>query len=197
VCEYGAFLAERQEAAFDESRCAPERAQFPAVNMTWADAKAFCTWLSGWTHKRYRLPSESEYERTMRVLGSGTEYTWGNTEFSPEKPGVALANYAAAWSKRGPPQLVPVRRFPSVGGVYDISGNIWEWTGDWYDPSFYKSPLAREPNCKGPNKSAIGQVVVRGGSFEDLAYKLTCGFRGGVGPDVGHYNVGFRVLREP
>jgi formylglycine-generating enzyme required for sulfatase activity len=128
--------------------------------------------------------------------GDGRKYPWGGDEFDREKPGVPLANYSTAWPNGRTSERTLVRAFPAVGGLYDIAGNVWEWTSDWYDPGYYASMEARLDNPVGPGASNLRQVVVRGGSFADPLYKLSCAFRGGVDPGIGYYNVGFRVVRE-
>jgi formylglycine-generating enzyme required for sulfatase activity len=196
-CEYATYRAAQKNADADEAAiCWGADATKPAVYMTWAEAQDFCRWLSSWKHRKYRLPTEAEYERAMRISGDDQQYPWGDHEFDPEKIGVPLANYSSAWPKGSPPQRTPVRDFPATGGLYDIAGNIWEWTNDWYEPRYYTSAEARQDDSVGPRRSAQHQVVVRGGSSVDPLYKLSCAFRGGVDPGIGYYNVGFRVVRE-
>ncbi len=196
-CEYVTYLAAQQNADVDDaSICSGNDASKPQVYVTWAQAKDFCAWLSSWKGHKYRLPTEAEYERAMRISGGDTEYPWGNNEFDQEKPGVPLANYLGAWPKGRSPERTPVRNFPAIGGLYDIAGNIWEWTSDWYDPQYYTSAEARRDDPPGPGPSKLHQVAIRGGSSADPLYKLSCAFRGGVDPGIPYYNVGFRVVRE-
>jgi formylglycine-generating enzyme required for sulfatase activity len=195
-CEYSAYLASERYAQSDDiGVCSGKDATKPAVYINWDEAKRFCAWVSKLKGQSYRLPTEAEYERAMRISGANQQYPWGNTEFDPEKPHIPLANYLEYWRGRTTPEGTQVRAFPSVHGLYDIAGDVWEWTSDWYDPQFYKRDESRVPDCRGPRASTLNQVVVRGGSFGDPLQKLSCAFRGGVDPAVGYYNVGFRLVK--
>jgi len=93
-CEYATYQSAQNDASVDDvAICSGNDASKPAVWMAWAGAKDFCRWLSSWKRQKYRLPTEAEYERAMRILGNGQEYPWGNREFDPEKIGTAKANY--------------------------------------------------------------------------------------------------------
>ena len=104
------------------------RGRMPVINVSWEDAKAYAAWLSEQTGKRYRLPSESEWEYAARA-GTETAYSWGN------EIGVNRANcnvFGTKWSGR---RTSPVGSFaPNGFGLYDMHGNVWEWVEDrWYE----------------------------------------------------------------
>jgi formylglycine-generating enzyme required for sulfatase activity len=199
-CEYASYLAagrylQAGSQADDAKVCSGLDARKPAVWVAWEDAKKFCTWLSAFKRQSFRLPTEAEYERAMRIAHERTRYPWGDSEYDPEKPRAPLANYREYWVGGAKPDLSPVKTFPEVGGLYDISGNVWEWTSDWYDARFYSKGEAKLPDTRGPAKGDLHEVVVRGGSCQDPIERLSCAFRGGVDPAIGYYNVGFRVVK--
>jgi formylglycine-generating enzyme len=196
ACEYASYLAAGKYAQADDVEiCSGQEALKPAVYVNWESAKKFCNWLSSFRKQSFRLPTEAEYERAMRIARTASKYPWGDGEYDPEKPRVPLANYGEYWRGGTRPDRTPVRFFPATRGIYDIAGNVWEWTSDWYDPEFYSKPEAKLQDSRGPTESALHEVVVRGGSFEDPIYKLACAFRGGIDPAIGYYNVGFRVVK--
>ena len=90
------------------------------INVNWEDAKAYAAWLSKQTGKRYRLPSESEWEYGARA-GTRTRYSWGDAI------GVNRANCNGCGSEWDGTQTAPVASFvPNCFGLYDMHGNVWE-----------------------------------------------------------------------
>lgn len=174
----------------------------PAVGMTQYAAIQFCKWLYARTGVFYRLPTEAEWEYACRA-GTTTTYSFGN---DPSE----LEEYA--WFKEnsgGKTQAVGTKT-PNAWGLYDMHGNVAEWTMDQYVPDFYQSlqgKMAEDPFAEPEN---LYPRVVRGGSFEDAAAELRSARRQASDPDWKRIDpqipksnwwfpeapfIGFRLLR--
>jgi len=132
---------------------------FPVENVTWYDAADFCRRLSEAPeekarHRRYRLPTEAEWEYACRA-GKSEAYRWSARRTPDDKSGEAAGiEPALAMSKVG---SYPANAF----GLHDMRGNVWEWCGDWFDRTYYgRSPLA---DPQGPAEGYL--KVVRGGDW--------------------------------
>jgi formylglycine-generating enzyme required for sulfatase activity len=163
------------------------KARLPVYNVTWFDAAKYCAAKGG------RLPTEAEWERAARGGVEDLDYPWGNDYAEAAVP-AAPAPGAAPNTKRahsgsstGP---VPVGSFAANGfGLYDVSGNLWEWTADWYDLLFYS-----ESGVTNPTGPATGRYkVIRGGSWADTETRLgTVYYRNFTAPDTAQPTIGFR-----
>ena len=110
------------------------RGRQPAINVSWEDAVEYAKWLSEQTGKRYRLPTEAEWEYAARA-GTETEYWWGNEM----KPG--MANCDGGDTRWGGKQTSPVGSFPpNPFGLYDTAGNVWEWVQDNWHENYQGAP---------------------------------------------------------
>ena len=182
--EYARFLAATKHPPplhwDDLSFNHPEQ---PVVAPSWFDAVAYCEWLSKKTSRRYRLPTEAEWERAARGGEEGKLYSWGDA------PPETLPDYAARW-KTGPE---PVGRYaPNACGLYNIGDNVHEWCADWYDPSYY----ARSPE-RNPQGPADGRRrASRGGSWRHHIKVSRVAARSSIPPEFKYADYGFRIARE-
>ena len=159
-----------------------ERADdFPVVNVTWADATAFCAWLSRRENRAYRLPTEAEWEYACRA-GTSTRSYWGDDESKRNEYAWTGAN-----SGGGPH---PVGKLKSnAWGFHDMMGNVYEYCSDYFVVKPYDPAQPVDP--KGPAEGK--EWVVRSVSWGTDPQHARSAFRGGAGP--GHRNMrdGFRV----
>ena len=102
---------------------------------------AYCEWLSALTHKRYRLPTEAEWERAARGGAEQKLYPWGDA------PLESLENYASRW-KTAPERVGQAEK--NAYGLFDIGANVHEWCSDWFDADYYRVSPDRNP--QGPPK---------------------------------------------
>jgi sulfatase modifying factor 1 len=164
----------------------PDSDAYPVLGVNWDSAVAYCNWLSAKTGKKYRLPTEAEWEKAAR----GTDqrrYPWGN------EINHTFANYVeTAKFDTG----MKVGSFPtgaSPYGAMDMAGNVMEWCSDWYARDYYASSPAKNP--KGPATGAYR--VVRGGSFFVEAFDVRTYARSAAWPSFQALRMlGFRVARE-
>ncbi len=172
---------------------ADERPDHPVVHVTWDDAVAYGRW-SG-----TRLPTEAEWEHAARGGLEGRIFPWGDelepdgvhrmNVFQGEFPGRNTC--ADGWAG-----TAPVRTYPPNGlGLYEMTGNVWEWCADWFDPRAYTATPRVDPT--GPTDGT--QRVMRGGSY--LCHASYCSryrvaARSSNTPDSAAGNIGFRVVRE-
>jgi formylglycine-generating enzyme required for sulfatase activity len=165
----------------------PNSDAYPVLGVNWDSATAYCKWLSEKTGKKYRLPTEAEWEKAAR----GTDqrrYPWGN-EIDHTR-----ANYvgAAAFDTGSVPGSYASGASPY--GVMDMAGNVMEWCSDWYSRDYYT--VSPRKNPKGPDTGAYR--VVRGGSFFLEAFDLRSYGRSAAWPSFqSHRMISFRAVREP
>ncbi|MEJ0069403.1 MAG: SUMF1/EgtB/PvdO family nonheme iron enzyme [Pseudomonadota bacterium] len=167
------------EAGFDQSD------RDPVVEINWLDAQAYVYWLSQRTHQAYRLPSEAEWEYAARAGGT-TVFWWG----ADESAASTYANYEGVADGFG--NTSPVGSFkPNRFGLFDMAGNVWQWTADCYNADYRAAPADGSPWLAGDCTSR----VVRGGSWYDSRSALRTANR--IGSQVVDHdnNVGFRVAR--
>jgi formylglycine-generating enzyme required for sulfatase activity len=182
------------------------RDDYPVVHVAYEDAEAFARW-SG-----KRLPTEAEWEFAARGGLAGALYPWGN-EFM--KDGHFMANthqghfpdvdtHADHYGG-----IAPVAQFPPNGyGLYDVAGNVWEWTSDWYRPDYYAqlaraggvadNPVGPETSMD-PSEPGVAKRVHRGGSFlctEQYCSRYMVGTRAKGEPSTGTNHLGFRLVRD-
>jgi formylglycine-generating enzyme required for sulfatase activity len=139
---------------------------YPAISMTQHAANKYAEWLSQKTGQFYRLPTEAEWEYACRA-GTTTAYSFGDDVKQ-------LANYAVFAADSGGKYQKVGTKLPNPWGLYDMHGNVMEWTLDQYSPDYY----ARSPASNPWNQATKPYPhSVRGGSWQDAAELLTCSAR--------------------
>lgn len=179
----------------------------PVACVSWQDARAYVDWLAGRTGKRYRLPSEAEWEYAARA-GSAGEYFW-SAEGGDAGPGRAC-EFANVYDRAGAaangfdwapfdcddgfPRAAPVGSFrANAFGLHDMVGNVWEWTADCYQAPYPARPADGAPlEAAGPCEKR----VARGGSWITRPSRQRVSFRGRDPEDTLYSFFGFRVARD-
>ena len=163
----------------------------PVENVSWNDVHEFINKLNARTGKRFRLPTEAEWEYAARSGGKKEKFSGVNVE--------GLQNLQrslddVAWyNDNSGSKTHPVgQKQPNGNGLYDMSGNVWEWCEDWYDENYYKNSPSSNP--KGPSSGTYR--VLRGGSWGYGAYFLRSSARAGADPVYRDGNYGFRLVSE-
>jgi len=154
--------------------------QQPVVGVSWFQAGEYCELLSKITSRRFRLPSEAEWERAARGGMDGKLFPWGDA--APE----SLDNYAQRW-KAGPEPVGLHEQ--NAYGLFDMSANVHEWCSDWFSADYYASSPDRNP--QGP---ASGERrASRGGSWRHHVKVTRCAARSSIPPHLQYADYGFRV----
>jgi formylglycine-generating enzyme required for sulfatase activity len=185
--------------AFSEGHEPPEQpkwsaADVPVVNVTWGEAKSFCSAFGG------RLPTEAEWEYAARGGTEGDRYgsldsiAWyadnsGRDRLDTTNAGPqGLDERLRANGDRAHP--VGMKR-PNAFGLYDMLGNVWAWCADWYGAEYYKEKVDTDPGgLFGAHR------VVRGGSWTNVAKAVRVSYRGALLPSSRYDYVGFRCVRD-
>jgi len=184
--------------AFDpshKSKRAPAAGdRHPVVYVSSLDAMKFCQWLSMRERKKYRLPTEAEWEYAAKGT-DGRRYPWGNFDKRGDLANFADKNTSFAWSDRqvddGYAESSPVGSFPrgvSPFGIEDMAGNVWEWCGDFFES--YKPTSKIDP--RGPTNGA--KRVYRGGSWKSRFASLRTTARSANLPNFSCNDLGFRIV---
>ena len=157
----------------------------PVVGVSWQDATDYAIWLSRETGRRYRLPTEAEWEFAARA-GSQTAYPWGSAI------GSKRANCNGCGSQWGGKTTAPVGSFPANNwGLHNVSGNVWEWTCSAYDKGYNRA----EQQCAANNDSR--DRVLRGGSWLNKPAGVRSAGRDWGIAALRYINTGFRLSRTP
>lgn len=163
----------------------------PVVHVSWHDASAYCAWMGG------RLPTEAEWEYAARGGVPGKQYVWGN-ELTPK--GQWRTNI---WQGQFPVDntaedgflgTAPSKTFqPNKFGLWQMSGNVWEWCADWFNADYYTRSARNDP--QGPESGEYR--VMRGGSYlchDSYCNRYRVSARSSNTPDSTSGNIGFRCV---
>jgi formylglycine-generating enzyme required for sulfatase activity len=153
----------------------------PIVNVSWDNAIAYCQWLSEKTGKHYRLPTEAEWEFAARG-GLKTK----NHSYS----GANLPDSVGWISGKSNGPMSVAKKPPNELGLFDMTGNVWEWCSDWYEVNYYTGSPKENPT--GPKNGLYHSL--RGGGWDNGPRKNT--FRNPLSPSSRNHNKGFRVVCE-
>lgn len=187
---------------------------YPVVGITWVQANAFCVWRTEYMNnyllskgknwvQDYRLPTEAEWEYAARGGLAISMYPWGGP-YTRNNTGCFIANFKPLrgnYGDDGAMRSVTVRSFaPNEYGLYDMAGNVAEWTSNAFDESAYMYTHDLNPdyryNALEDDPPALKRKVVRGGSWKDVAYYMQCGTRTYEYQDTAKCFIGFRCVRS-
>jgi formylglycine-generating enzyme required for sulfatase activity len=156
----------------------------PVENVAWNDVLEFVSRLNTMTGKEYRLPTEAEWEYAARGGNRSRGYKYSGSDDVDD-----VAWYGANTKRPRPAGA----KQPNELGIYDMSGNVWEWVDDWYDENYYGSSPADNP--KGPKPARTR--VQRGGTWSASDFHCRVSDRFSYWPDKRDSDTGFRLAQDP
>ena len=149
---------------------------YPVAGISYFEAEKYAIWAGK------RLPTEAEWEYAARGGQINRNYSWGDQIDSTK------VNYGRKYNG-----ILKVGSFqPNAFGLFDITGNVWEWTSDNYDSDYYSVSPVQNP--KGPERSRF--KVIRGGSWHSGAMCIQVFYRNGLSPSWIDFAVGFRCVKN-
>lgn len=168
--------------------CQSGKENNPVVYVSWFGAKEYCKWISFLTNETYRLPYEAEWEYAAKGGRESEKY-----KFSGGKNIEDVAWYEK--NNLGEPNECGQKQ-PNELGIYDMSGNIWEWCEDWYDEKYYQY-CHKQGIVKNPKGSVNGTFKnLRGGAWNDKEFDCRINSRGAHTPSKREDYYGFRIVKE-
>lgn len=177
--QYAAFVKAKKHRApyhWVKGQVPTGKEKHPVVNVSWDDAVAYAAW------KGKRLPTEAEWERACRGGKESKMFPWGDEAASRKQ-----AHYGAEGTA---PTCSAAKNYY---GLCDIIGNVWEWTADWYERTYYTTSPEKNP----PGGATGIYRVLRGGSwFDEPPLFLTCSYRSWARPGERSPTIGFRCAKN-
>ena len=192
--EYERVMGVRHWEEFNGELSSGSNPKSPAYYVTWDDAKKYCEKVGK------RLPTEAEWEYAARG-GSTTKFFWGDdTSKACSYANIADQSARSQWKSwvvagcsDGYVRIAPVASLKANAyGLYDMTGNVWEWCSDWYDKNYYKNSSSNDPQGPSSGKSR----VLRGGSWFNNGDVLRITNRFGSNPENRNNLNGFRCARS-
>jgi gliding motility-associated lipoprotein GldK len=191
----------------------PKYDDYPVVGVNWKQAKAFCKWRTEWLNRyweaigqpiteEFRLPTEFEWEYAARGGRDNNMYPWGGP-YTRNSKGCFLANFKPnRGDYMGDGGMYPVRSdayFPNDYGLYNMAGNVAEWTINAYSESTHQFAHDLNPDyqydAREDESISMKRKVIRGGSWKDIAYFIQNGSRTYEYQDTCKSYVGFRCVQ--
>ena len=152
----------------------------PVEKVSWEDCQAFINKLNAVTGKTFRLPTEAEWEFAARGSNKSKGYVYSGSNTLND----------VAWYGDNSSGTHPVAtKAPNELGIYDMSGNVWEWCSDWYSYNYYSV----SPEYNPPGYSSASARVIRGGSWDNSAGNSRVSYRGSYAPTTLSYYLGLRL----
>jgi formylglycine-generating enzyme required for sulfatase activity len=159
----------------------------PVENISWNDAQAYCQKQSRLTGRTYRLPTEAEWEYAARGGNQGHGYTYSGSNNIDE----------VGWNNdiSGGKSYPVSQKQPNELGLYDMTGNVWEWCSDWYDKDYYDKEYYSGNPSQNPQGPSTGSYrVMRGGSWANSPDNCRVARRNRDPPVVRYGYIGFRPV---
>ena len=187
----------------------PGYAEYPVVGVTWEQAHAFCNWRTMLFNSRssvpaqeYRLPTEAQWEYAARGGRKMAMYPWGNN-YARDGKGCFLANfkpYRGAYNDDTGTTTTKVAQYrPNDFGLFDMAGNVAEWTNSAYQTSSNTTVHDLNPDysymARKSDPDILKRKVIKGGSWKDISYFLQCGVRSYEYQYESRPYIGFRCVR--
>lgn len=186
----GKCTAPHKSTSYTRSSCYgnPEFKDYPVTYVDWDQASAYCNWAGG------RLPTEAEWEYAARGGLEGKRYPWGDDIKCGDANYGRYSSSSVCGDHSGKPNDThKVGSYqPNGYGLYDMAGNVWEWTADWFDEGYYAQSPANDPG--GPSSGR--RRVLRGGCWTLDPNDLRVSLRVHLFPDAQNFKYGFRCARE-
>jgi len=179
---------------------------YPVVGISWMQARAFCDWRTLWRNafikkgrahvNRFRLPSEAEWEYAARGGLQGATYPWGGP-YAKNDRGCFMANFKPLRGDYAADQALytveATAYEPNDYNLYNMAGNVSEWTASSYDAKSYEFMSTMNPSV---NDKTNMRKVIRGGSWKDVAYFLQVSTRDYEYADSARSYLGFRTVQD-